>query len=65
MQASAGDRLRVRGKKVGSPDTEGQIIEVRGQDGQPPYMVRFDNGHERLVVPGSDCQIVKTAGAQR
>ncbi|HET8600203.1 MAG TPA: DUF1918 domain-containing protein [Segeticoccus sp.] len=61
MQASTGDRLRVHGRTVGAPDAEGEIIEVKGERGEPPYVVRFDDGHERLVVPGSDCEVVKVA----
>jgi hypothetical protein len=39
---------------VGMPDRMGEILEVRGADGAPPYMVRFDDGHESLVFPGPD-----------
>jgi hypothetical protein len=27
---------------------------VRGQEGAPPYRVRFSDGHEGLVYPGPD-----------
>ena len=30
-------------------------VEVRGEDGGPPYLVRFDDGHETLLFPGADC----------
>jgi hypothetical protein len=31
------------------------ILEVRGEAGEPPYIVRWsDDGHEGLFVPGSD-----------
>ncbi|MER6851575.1 DUF1918 domain-containing protein [Streptomyces flaveolus] len=35
----------------------GEIIEVRGPNGEPPYVVRFPDGHETLVYPGPDCVI--------
>jgi hypothetical protein len=35
----------------------GDVVEVRGPDGQPPYLVRFDDGRERLVYPGPDCEV--------
>lgn len=63
MRATIGDRLCVHGRRVGQPDREGDVVEVRGQDGQPPYMVRFDDGHERLVFPGADCVVHPAAGS--
>lgn len=55
MQASIGDRLHVHSRTVGMDDRQGEIIEVRGSDGAPPYVVRFADGHESLVYPGPDC----------
>jgi hypothetical protein len=54
MQASVGDRLCVRGKTVETPDRFGVVIEVRGANGDPPFLVRFDDGHETLIFPGMD-----------
>lgn len=58
MNATVGDRLVVHGNVVGEPDRTGEIIEVRGSQGGPPYVVRFDDGHTRLVFPGPDAVIV-------
>ena len=44
--------------KIGRADREGEIIEVRGAAGEPPYMVRFDDGHIGLVFPGPDAIVV-------
>jgi Domain of unknown function (DUF1918) len=57
MRAEVGDVLHVQGNKVGTPERQGQVVEVRGSDGAPPYLVRFDDGHEALVFPGSDCVV--------
>ena len=57
MQAVVGDRLHVHGKTVGQQDRMGQIIDVRGANGAPPYLVRFDDGHEALVFPGADAEV--------
>jgi hypothetical protein len=46
---------------VGSADRHGEIIEVRGVNGDPPYLVRFDDGHEALTYPGADCVIERPA----
>lgn len=57
MRATVGDRLHVHGKAVGMPDRVGKIIEVRGQEGSPPYVVEFEDGHTGLVYPGPDAVI--------
>jgi Domain of unknown function (DUF1918) len=57
MQAAVGDRLHVHGKIVGQADRTGDIIEVHGKSGEPPYLVRFDDGHTCLMFPGPDAVI--------
>ena len=57
MRAQIGERLCIHGRTVGQHDQEGEIIEVRGPEGEPPYVVRFDDGHEKLVFPGPDAHI--------
>jgi Domain of unknown function (DUF1918) len=57
MQAAVGDRLHVHGNVVGHPDKTGEILEVRDARGEPPYLVRFDDGHTSLVFPGPDAII--------
>lgn len=57
MQAVVGERIVIRGKHVGQADRHGEIVEVRGADGGPPFMVRFDDGHETLLYPGVDCEL--------
>ncbi len=55
MKAAVGDRITVRGHRVGEPNRDAQVIEVRGDDGEPPYVVRWDeDGHETLFFPGTD-----------
>ena len=54
MQAVVGDRLHVHGNAVGQSDKTGEIVEVRDASGEPPYLVRFDDGHTGLVFPGPD-----------
>jgi hypothetical protein len=57
MQAAVGDRLHMHGNTVGEPDRIGEIVEVRGQKGGPPFLVRFSDGNERLVFPGPDAVV--------
>ncbi len=59
MHASVGDELIIEGHKVGEHVRTGEILEVRGDEGSPPYLVRWDDsGRSTLLFPGSDC-IVK------
>jgi len=58
MQASVGDRIHVHGARVADHERDGEILEVRGESGGPPYLVRWnDTGHEALVFPGPDAVI--------
>lgn len=60
MRAHAGQRLVVRGRHQGDADRDAEILEVRGADGAPPYLVRWsDTGHEGLFYPGSDAFVVE------
>jgi hypothetical protein len=58
MQASVGDQLVVESRTVDTPRREGEILEVHGEGGAPPYVVRWSDGHEGLVFPGPDAHIV-------
>jgi hypothetical protein len=58
MHASVGDQLVVEGRKVDDARREGEVVEVRGQDGAPPYLVRWSDGHEGLTFPGPDAHVV-------
>jgi hypothetical protein len=62
MHAQAGDWLVVQGRDIDHHARRGQIVSVRSADGTPPYLVRWaDDGHEALVVPGPDTQVVLAA----
>lgn len=58
MEATIGDKLCIHGSTVGHPDKHGEIVEVRGTRGEPPYLVRFADGQTRLVFPGPDAVII-------
>jgi hypothetical protein len=62
MRANVGDKMLIKGHHVGEPDRDGEIIDVRGPDGEPPYVVRWgDTGHETYFYPGSDAVVVHYA----
>lgn len=58
MEARVGDQLVVESRTVDTPRREGEILEVHGEGGAPPYVVRWSDGHEGLVFPGPDAHIV-------
>jgi hypothetical protein len=54
MHANVGDRIVIKGHRMGEPDRDCEVLKV-GPDGGPPYVVRWgDTGHEALFFPGSD-----------
>ena len=58
MQAQVGDQIQILGTKVDLPVRDGEIIEVRGHNGTPPFVVKWsDTGHTALVFPGPDARI--------
>ncbi len=58
MRAKPGDRIVIRGHRTGQFDSDGEILEVHGDNGEPPYLVRWAaDGREVLVFPGSDAVI--------
>jgi hypothetical protein len=60
MRATAGDWIVVQSLHTGEVEREGQIVEVHGEDGAPPYVVRWtDDDHESLMFPGPDAHIVQ------
>jgi len=57
MRAAVGDRIVVRGHHVGEQERRATILAVEGEDGGPPYLVRWDDGHESVFFPGSDSAV--------
>ena len=61
--AEPGDTIVIRGHAVGRKERKGTIVEARGADGGPPYVVHWlDDPHEEphdvLFFPGSDTNVV-------
>ena len=58
MTAAPGDRIVVPSTHVGEPFRDGEILEVHGPNGGPPYLVRWsEDGHEGLFFPAAGTQI--------
>jgi hypothetical protein len=65
MRANVGDRLLTHGRIVGQHDREGEIVEVLGSEGAPPFRVRFEDGHETVITPGPDSVVEHVAEERR
>jgi len=58
LRAEAGDRLIIRAHHTGEAEHDGEILEVLGEDGTPPYVVRWeDDGHVSRLYPGTDAYV--------
>ena len=57
MRAQTGDELTVRGRHQGDEDRHGTIIRVEGENGEPPYLVRWRDGHESVFFPASGAEV--------
>lgn len=62
MKATIGDKVVIRGHAVGHRQRHGTIVDVRGADGEPPYVVRWDDERpgdesDHLVFPGADFDV--------
>ncbi len=66
MRADVGDRLVVKGHHQGEADRDGEILEVHGAYGVPPYLVRWsDDGHVGLLFPGPDATVERFATSRK
>ena len=64
MEAAVGDRLVIHSAHVDGRVRDGEILEVRGAGGAPPYVVRWsDSGQEGLVFPGPDATVEHQSAA--
>jgi Domain of unknown function (DUF1918) len=54
MRADVGDELVVRGRHVGDEDRKGVVVEVHGDHGGPPYLIRWEDGHQSVFFPSAD-----------
>ncbi len=60
--AGTGDWLLVRARTDSTRARRGQILETRGRQGGPPYLVHWvDTGAQALVFPGPDAHVMSEA----
>ena len=53
----ARDRIQVDSQAVGRRPRSGEIVEVLGDAEHPRYRVRWEDGRETIVYPGSDAHV--------
>ena len=59
MHAKTGDRIVVESTHVGQPRREGEIVDVMPGEGENEhYRVRWEDGHESIYFPSSDCRVL-------
>lgn len=60
--AGPGDWLLVRARTDSTHGRRGRILEARGRQGGPPYLVHWvDTGVQALVFPGPDAHVLSEA----
>ena len=52
--AAAGDVLVIAGHRVGDAPQLAEILEVVGEPGHVHFRVRWEDGRETTIYPGSD-----------
>lgn len=52
MRAHPGDRIVLAPVILEGPVRDGEVLEARGPDGSPPFLVRWSDGHVGLLYPG-------------
>lgn len=61
MRARPGDRIVLAASHVGEPTRDGKVLEARGADGGPPFVVEWSDGHTGLIYPGPGSVLRMTA----
>ena len=61
MEAQVGDTLVIEGNRVGVARKTGTVVQVHEAQGRQHYTVRWDDGRENTVFPGSDCHVLHRA----
>ena len=65
MRARTGDRIILAGEVVDQPTRAGEVLQT-GPEGEPPYLVRWQDGHTSSMFPGPGAvlRVVEDHGRQ-
>jgi Domain of unknown function (DUF1918)/Rv2632c-like len=61
MRAQPGDRIVLAAPHTSQSTRDGVVREVRGLDGEPPYVVEWSDGHQGLFYPGPGAMLRVTS----
>jgi hypothetical protein len=61
MRAQPGDRILLAAPHTSESTRDGVVREVRGLDGEPPYLVEWSDGHQGLFYPGPGAMLRVTS----
>jgi hypothetical protein len=61
MRAQPGDRIVLAAPHTSQSTRDGVVLEVRGLDGEPPYVVEWSDGHQGLFYPGPGAMLRVTS----
>jgi hypothetical protein len=59
MYAEVGDKLVREGERTEFGEQLGVVVEVRGNAGRPPYLVRSPDGRESVMFPDPGVFVMK------
>lgn len=66
MKGSVGDRLILESERVGQPNREGEILDLRPVGDVVRYRVRWADGHESTIMPtAGSVRIVSTGKTKK
>jgi hypothetical protein len=57
MHATVGDAIVIDGRDVGRQRRRGEVLEIRGDKDHEHYLVRWEDGHESILFPGTDAHV--------
>ena len=57
--AEVGDLIVIAGHRVGEAERTAEILEVLGEVPNERFRVRWDDGHESVLRPGSDATVLR------
>ncbi|MDF2751524.1 MAG: hypothetical protein K0T00_2700 [Gaiellaceae bacterium] len=55
--AEVGDLILIAGHRVGEAERTAEILEILGEVPNERFRVRWDDGHESVLRPGSDATV--------
>lgn len=62
MEVHKGDHLIIEGRKIGQGHRTGEITRVEGSASSPRMWVRWEDGHESLLMPGPGIRVETKRG---